>query len=49
LRDSVAERLEEDGPALLQILPGRLKAAPTAVDSGRLKTEPAVVDRGGRL
>jgi tRNA 2-thiocytidine biosynthesis protein TtcA len=41
LRDSVAERLEEDGPALLQILPGRLKAAPTAVDS--------VVDRGGRL
>jgi tRNA 2-thiocytidine biosynthesis protein TtcA len=45
LRDSVAERLEEEGQALLQILPGRLKAAPTAVDSA----PPTPIDRGGRL
>jgi len=36
LRDSVAARLEDEGAPLLQILPGRLKAAPTAVDGGRL-------------
>jgi tRNA 2-thiocytidine biosynthesis protein TtcA len=50
LRDSAALRVEEEAGSLLQILPGRLKPAPTEeIPAGGLKPAPASDDRGGRL